>query len=225
MAEGFSPRLEILPRSQRLLWEELATIPPEFVLYGGTAIALQLGHRESIDFDFFGSRPLDTENLLLAIPFLADAVVLQREANTLSCFVDRDGPVHLSFFGVPKIKRLQPPLAAPGNGLQIASLLDLAGAKARVIQRRAEAKDYIDMDALLTDGRIDLPMALASAIAVYGAQFNPQITLKALTYFDDGGLAQLPEAVKKRLVSAVRQVDLRHLPDVPELAAGQGRMP
>ncbi len=49
----FNPRLDILPLSQRRLWDELGELPEEFVLYGGTAIALHLGHRQSVDFDFF----------------------------------------------------------------------------------------------------------------------------------------------------------------------------
>jgi len=47
----FSPRLEVLPLSQRKLWSELSAVPKEFVLYGGTALALHLGHRDSIDFN------------------------------------------------------------------------------------------------------------------------------------------------------------------------------
>jgi hypothetical protein len=187
-------------------------MPPEFVLYGGTALALHLGHRESVDFDFFGNKPLDPAQLVPAVPFLAGAVVTQREPNTFSCTVDRGGVVKLSFFGVPGIPRLAPPLIAPGNGLQVASLLDLAGTKASVVQMRAEAKDYIDIDALLTDGRIDLPTALAAARAIYGTQFNPQSTLKALSYFDDGNLRRLPPPVKDRLAKAAREVDLDHLP-------------
>jgi nucleotidyltransferase AbiEii toxin of type IV toxin-antitoxin system len=98
----FSPRLEILPAAQRRLWSEFSGVPEEFVLYGGTAVALHLGHRHSIDFDFFGNRALD-----------------------------------------PSVKK-------------IASLLDLAGTKASVLQVRAEAKDYTDMDALMTIGKITL---------------------------------------------------------------------
>ena len=64
--------------------------------------------------------------------------------------------------------------------------------KGSVVQMRADAKDYTDIDALLADGRIGLPTALASARAIYGSQFNPQITLKALSYFDDGDLPRLP---------------------------------
>lgn len=113
---------------------------------------------------------------------------------------------------LPRLPRIQPPLVAPDNGLQIASLLDLVGTKASVVQMRAEAKDYIDIDAMLTDGRIDLPAALAGARAIYGAQFNPQITLKALSYFEDGNVKTLPDAMKRRLARAAAAVDLDRLP-------------
>lgn len=214
MTAEFKPRLNILSLPQRKLWDELVDLPGEFVLYGETAIALYLGHRESVDFDFFSLKELDPAKLTPAIPLLADAIVTQREPNTLSCTVDRGGIIKLSFFGLPKIPRLLPPLTAPDNGLQIASLLDLAGMKASVVQMRAEAKDYIDIDALLTDGRIDLPTALAAARAIYGNEFNPLSTLKALSYFDDGNLHRLTQPVKDRLAQAVRNVDLNHIPTI-----------
>jgi hypothetical protein len=217
----FSPRLDILPPSQRRLWDELTSVPAEFVLYGGTAIALHLGHRQSVDFDFFGNLPLDPTTLSLAIPFLAGAAITQRDPNTLGCIVERGGPVRLSFFGVPGLPRLRPPVVAADIGLQIASLLDLAGTKASVVQMRAEAKDYIDIDAILVDGRIDLPTALASARAIYGVQYNPQITLKALSYFDDGNVGTLPEETKQRLLRAASAVDLDRLPAITALAAGR----
>ena len=112
----------------------------------------------------------------------------------------------------PRLPRLLPPLIAPDIGLRVASLLDLAGTKASVVQVRAEAKDYIDIDALLTDGRIDLPTALAAGRAIYGTPFNPQNTLKALSYFEDGNLRRLPQPVRDRLARAAREVDLDRLP-------------
>lgn len=136
----------------------------------------------------------------------------QREPNTFSCLVDRGGVVKLSFFGLPGLPRLAPPLIAPDNGLRVASLLDLAGMKASVVQMCAEAKDYLDINAILTDGRIDLPTALASARAIYGRMFNPLATLKALSYFEDGNLRRLPQAVKDRLVNSARAVELDRLP-------------
>ena len=211
---GFQPRLDILPAPQRRLWDELRALPPEFTLYGGTAIALHLGHRHSVDFDFFGSRALDPVALMPTIPFLAGATIVQREPNTLGCIVDSGGPVLLSFFGVPALPRLAEPLIAEGNGVRIAALLDLAGTKAAVVQLRAEAKDYLDIDALLTRGGLDLPMALAAAQALYGDSFNPLATLKALAYFDDGNVVNLPTAARDRLARAVGAVDLDRLPRI-----------
>src|SRR5205085_7929658 len=52
-AMTFAARLDILPAPQRTLWSELVALPRHFVLYGGTALALRLGLRVSVDFDFF----------------------------------------------------------------------------------------------------------------------------------------------------------------------------
>ncbi len=219
----FSPRLHILPEAQRRLWSELSAVPGEFTLYGGTALALHLGHRKSVDFDFFGSRAIDVAALEDSVPFLERAQVIQREKNTLTAIVDRGGPVKVSFFGVPKLARLAPPLVADDNGLKIASLLDLAGTKASVLQVRAEAKDYIDMDALIRVGGVGLPFALAAGAKLYGPSFNPEITLKALSYFDDGNLRELPTDMKFRLADAVNKVDLERLPNVEDFKLRKDR--
>jgi hypothetical protein len=131
------------------------------------AIALHLGHRQSVDYDFFGNRLFDPASLAQRLPFLRDATITQQSPNTLSATVDRGGPVLVSFFGLPDIARVRPPHMAQDNGLRIASLLDLAGAKAAVVQQRAEAKDYRDLDAILADGRVTLPAALASARDIF----------------------------------------------------------
>jgi len=209
---AFTPHLEILPAQQRRLWGELAQAPSDFVLYGGTAVALRLTHRQSVDFDLFSDRGFDVEQLAATIPFLADAQVIQRAPNTLSVAVDRGGTVKISFFGLPGFRRIRPTDQATDNGLRIASLLDLAGTKASVVQVRAEARDYIDLDAIITSGQIDLPTALAAAALLYGRQFNPQVTLKALSYFEDGNLPTLDTALKARLAAAARAVDLDRLP-------------
>ncbi len=189
-------------------------MPEEFVLYGGTALALHLGHRSSVYFDFFSQRSLDIASLQAGIPFLADARIMQREKNTLSAIVDRGGPVKISFFGLPKLPRLAPPHTVRENKLKIASLIDLAGTKASVVQLRAESKDYLDVDAVMRLGNISLPTALAAAQKLYGPSFNPEITLKALSFFDDGNLHDLPDDLKQRLVVAAREVDLDHLPNM-----------
>ena len=68
------------------------------------------------------------------------------------------------------------------------------------------------IDTLLQDGRIDLPAALAGAQAIYGPKFNPQITLKALSFFGDGNLFRLPHEVQDCLAARAREVD--RLPDI-----------
>lgn len=210
--EEFSPRLEILPDAPRRLWGELRAVPKEFTLYGGTAIALQLGHRASGLFDFFGCRSVDVIALERGTRFLARADVLQRDKDTLTALVDRGAPVRVQFVALPKLPRLAAPLIADDNRLKVASLLDLAGTKALVLQVRAAAQDYIDMDALIQLGCISLSSALAAAQRLYGSSFSPEITWKALSYFDDGDLRDLPADLKLRLVDAVRKVDLDNLP-------------
>jgi hypothetical protein len=212
MTQTFVPRLETLPPAQQRLWAELGETPDQFVLYGGTAIALRLGHRESADFDFFSRTAFDPDRLFATVPYLKGARVLQKDADTLTCRVDRGGTVQVSFFGDLGLGRIDTPDMAEPPGLAIASLLDLAGTKAAVVQKRAAAKDYFDIDALIARGGLTLPMALAAGRAIYGIGFEPQITLKALSYFGDGDLPTLAEDVRRRLVDAVRSVDLERLP-------------
>jgi len=122
----FAPKVEILPPSQRTLWDELGQTPKEFVLYEGTALALRLGHRRSEDFDFFSNNPFAPEPLRSAIPYLQGAEVSQFEANTLTAIVTRGGPVKVSLFGGLRLNRVQDPDLVRGNGVQVASLLDVA---------------------------------------------------------------------------------------------------
>ena len=116
----FTPRLDILPIPKRQLWDELVEISTAFVLYGGTALALRLGHRQSVDFDFFGNRDFEPRELTGGLSLLTGATITQQAPNTLSVIVERGGPVRLFFFGLPGLARLRPPGIAPDNGLQIA---------------------------------------------------------------------------------------------------------
>lgn len=222
MALEMKPKLDILPPAQKRLWNELIDVPPEFVLYGGTAIALHLGHRVSVDFDFFGSLSFDPDILYGAVSFLNGAQVLRKGSDTLTVLVDRGGPVQVSFFGVPRLGRVREPRVVPRIGLKVADPIDLAATKAAVVQKRAEARDYVDLDALIGQAGIGLPMALSAAQRVYGLSFNPEITLKALCYFEEGNLATVPADVRERLVEAVKAVDLDALPrlDSPGGASG-----
>jgi Nucleotidyl transferase AbiEii toxin, Type IV TA system len=216
----FRPRLDILPPPQRQLWEELDQVPVSFVLYGGTALALRLGHRVSEDFDFFSNEPFTPPDLERDVTFLKGAVRLQASPNTLVSAVERAGTVKVSFFGNLGLRRVQDPERSEVPGLRIASLLDLAATKVKVVQDRAEAKDYMDIDRLLEEG-IDLGQALGAARSVYGPSFNPLLSVKALCYFGDGDLGSLPAEVRTRLAAAAAQsVDPTRLPEVPALPGG-----
>ncbi len=220
MARLLTPKLDILPPSQRQLWDEFKAVPEPFILYGGTAIALHLGHRQSEDFDFFADADIDVVALYESVPFLRGARIIQRAPNTLDCIVDRGGPVKVSFLGVPHVRRIRAPCIAEGNGIRIADLLDLAGTKVNVVQARAQKKDYLDIDAIITAG-IDLSTQLAAGRLVYGPSFPPTETLKALSFFGDGDLPSLPEEVKRRLARAAAAVDPLRLPSLKRTARRQ----
>jgi|SRR5665213_146115 len=85
----FSPKLNILPASQRALWKELKATPKHFVLYGGTALALRLGHRISEDFDFFTNANFEPQELAEQILYLRDGNVTLLRENTLTVVPDR----------------------------------------------------------------------------------------------------------------------------------------
>ncbi len=209
-----TPRLDILPTPQQRLWAELNTTPERFTLYGGTALALRLGHRFSVDFDFFGSADFKPAELRARVPYLAGGKTIQDEPNTLTMTLDRGGPVQVSFFGVPTLGQVEPHETVEGPAFKVASLLDLSGMKAAVVYQRAEPKDYLDIHALLTQAKIPLPVMLAAAKAIYGDDFNPLISLKAISYHDDETLIKLPESLRRDLIAAVRQVDMGALPEL-----------
>ena len=148
---------------------------------------------------------------------------MQRSPDTLTCLVDRGGPVRVSFFGGLTLRRVADPDSLAAPAVMIASLLDLAATKAEVVQARAAAKDYLDIDALIHRAGVSLSDALGAARAVFGPAFNPIPTLKALCFFADGDLAALPRDVCRRLIEAAAAVDPVRLPTfepLPGVAPG-----
>jgi hypothetical protein len=213
----FEPRLDVLPESQVRLWPELDAVPADFILYGGTALALRLGHRVSEDFDFFSSQGFDPEKLRSRLPFFHDidaadpGAWVHRKPDNLEAFVDRGGPVKVAFFGgLNTLGRVEDPARAAGSRVRVASLVDLAGMKMRVIQVRGSWKDYVDVHALVSHG-VDLPTALAAARAI-DERFVPETSVRALQYFGDGTLDRVTESVRRDLTRWVRNVDVRRLP-------------
>lgn len=216
MRHPFKPRLDTLPAAQQRLWPALHQAPKlGFTLYGGTAIALRLGHRVSVDFDFFSEKPLDREAILAAFPFLATSTTLQDQGHAwvvlVPCGNSEGEHVKLSFFGTIAFGRVGEPDCTDDGVLQVASLDDLMATKLKVVLQRAQAKDYRDVAAMLQAG-VSLARGLASARLLFGPNFQPSESLKALVYFKDGDLQTLSAAEKAALVAAVAAV--RELPAV-----------
>jgi Nucleotidyl transferase AbiEii toxin, Type IV TA system len=213
----FHPQFDVLPASQKALWPSLAGAPRlGMVLYGGTAIALRLGHRQSVDFDFFKSADLPSREVLTQIfPFLAQAKILQDERNSLTVLASphaTDGEtVKLQLFGRIGFGRVGSPQLTNDGVVEVASLDDLMSTKLKVVMQRVVAKDYQDIAALTRAG-VSLPRGLAAARLMYGPAFQPSESLKALTYFQGGDLDELSQLDRETLVEAVEQV--RELPDI-----------
>jgi hypothetical protein len=214
LTEHFRAHLEILPEPQKRIWSELRSASDlGYVLYGGTAIALRLGHRVSIDFDFFSEKEMRKELLADALPFLATAPVLQDQPQAFTVLArgSDESPVKLSFFGGIDFGRVGNPQKTQDGDLQVASLEDLMATKLKEMLQRVEAKDYRDVAAMIDNG-VALDRGLAAAYQLFGPSFQPSESLKALVYFEGGDLATLPQDTKRTLIAASSQI--RSLPNV-----------
>jgi hypothetical protein len=108
------------------------------------------------------------------------------------------------------LQRIEDPQQAAGSRVHVASLVDLAGMKMRVIQVRGSWKDYVDIHALTSHG-IDLPTALAAAKAI-DKSFNPATSIRALQFYGDGTLDRVTLAMRRDLTRYAQAVDLGKLP-------------
>ncbi len=117
----------------------------------------------------FADAPVNPDELLASLPLLKGATVRQKEPNTLTVVIHRPEPVKISFFGLSLHRVGEPELTDDGMA-RVATLWDVAGCKMAAIQNRSEAKDYLDIFALLENG-MPIEEMLASAQVIYGAQF------------------------------------------------------
>ena len=121
------------------------------------------------------------------------------------------------------LQRVENPRRAVGSRVRVASLVDLAGMKMRVIQVRGSWKDYMDIHALASHG-IDLATGLAAAGAI-DRSFDPTTSIRALQFYGDGTLDRLPEGVRRDLTRWAQQVDPGKLPALrPQPGLSPGRM-
>ena len=209
-------RIDILPKAQQEIWPLLAPASGlSLVLYGGTAVALHLGHRASIDFDFFSAAPLDKKRIETSLAFMRGAATIQEDENTLvvnaampSCLVK------VSLFGGITIGRINEPLLTRDSTLLVASLEDLLATKLKAILDRAEAKDYRDIAAMLSAG-VALERGLGAFAAMYGK--DPGLALRAIGFFKDGDLPSLARSDQDVLRAARDRVT-----DIPAITLSYG---
>jgi hypothetical protein len=211
MRARFKPKINILPKPQQEIWPQLAPASQlSFVLYGGTAVALHLGHRRSIDFDFFRAEPLNKKELEGSFTFLRDAKTIQEDESTLVVIVQMpSGPVKVSFFGNMNIGKINDPLETMDSVLLVASVDDLLATKLKAILDRAEAKDYQDIAAILSAG-FSLERALGAFKKIWSK--DPALPLRALGFFKDGDLPSLPKVDQDVLRAARDRV--KQIPEV-----------
>lgn len=222
----FTPNKDILPAAQRQIWPELRPAADfGFALYGGTAIALRLGHRVSVDFDFFTEQPLEKEKLYEAFSFLSRSTVLQDGNNTLVVNVpvagEKDEVVKVSFFGGIGFGRVGVPQRTRDGVLFVASLDDLMATKVKTIIQRVNSKDYMDIAAMIKAG-VSLAKGLAAAAEMFKS-FQPSISLKTMAYFEGEDLQSLTPEIKQILKQAVSQVT--ELPPIKLLARTLAPLP
>ena len=178
-----TPRFEVLSETQRTILAPLCelTHSQSFYLGGGTAVALHLGHRRSLDFDWF--RPTKIE----------DPLVLAQQARDGGLAIDRlqvaPGTMHAVIAGVPVSFFEYPyPLISPLTSLnepflQIASLDDLGCMKLAAVAQRGSRKDFIDLFAIALQHR-----PLEDLVHLYQRKYSTSDVahiLAGLAYFDD----------------------------------------
>jgi hypothetical protein len=213
---GFLPRLDpaiaIMPARQVLLWPMLGEVPDDFVLYGGTALALRLGHRESVDFDFFSTEPFNPTELLEQLGSFGRATVNRSTANNLEFTA---GEVNFSFFGGMRIQSVAEPSVVASNGLVVASLFDLAGAKAKAILDRSEWRDYVDIATLLEHG-LELSEIVGYATTIFAPvfEFPASVFLRSLAYFEEGTARDVPDDMRREIEAAVVRMAWDQIPVV-----------
>ncbi len=154
---------------------------PDFYLAGGTGLALQLGHRVSLDFDFFWQKdiPEDTFSKLQKVfkDFKVDLVTKHSEQLNVTI-----GSVDVSFakYIFPVILNF-----VQYQGIDILPILEIAAMKSYAIGRRATLKDYVDIYFILKKEIGTLEEIIALCEKKYGKEFDTRLFLEQLVYSED----------------------------------------
>ena len=199
----------ILTTAQQALLERLSTIATvqTFYLAGGTALALHLGHRRSVDLDFFRAESFDPGELIRALDRGGTLAVRRAERDTLT--VEING-VATSFFAYPHAL-VQPPAASPWS-VRLAAVGDIAAMKLSAIAGRGSRKDFVDLYFICRE-----VMSLARALQLFEKKFRNvpyerYHVLKSLTFFDDAEAEVMPEMVRPAAWTAIKQFFVAEAP-------------
>lgn len=184
---------EILTERQREALRLLGskTAERDFYLAGGTAIALHLGHRRSVDFDWFLSDRIE-DPLRLSAELQEEGVPFETGQIDKGTLYGSVLGVRVSFleFRYPMLDSL---VSWPDYGCRLAGYRDLACMKLSAIAQRGSRKDFVDLYALGQSG-----CSLPEMLAWYREKFNVQDIahlLYALAYFDDAEAEQMPDMI------------------------------
>ena len=170
---------EILNAAQQKLLPLMAQFRREYYLVGGTAIALHIGHRRSVDFDLFKMSAINhKKNLDKIVAAGFDHQVTRRVEEQMNLLV---GGVKVTFFQYPF------PVVPEDDFksiFRLPSLISLAAMKAYALGRRSKWKDYVDLYFLLTK-HFALAEVADKATELFGELFSEKLFRAQLSYFDD----------------------------------------
>jgi len=169
---------EVLNSDQVALLPTMKLFRKEFYLVGGTAIALQMGHRRSIDFDLFTLKPFGTKRVLNVLAKAGKQVlVTRRVSEQLNLVIDN---VKVTFFEYPY--RVEADVC--DATFRMPNLLSLAAMKAFALGRRSKWKDYVDLFFLLRDC-FSLSEIITKAEDIFGDEFSAKLFRSQLAYHKD----------------------------------------
>lgn len=160
-----------------------------YYLAGGTALALHLGHRTSIDLDFFTESEVEEMTM---VDHLRKAGDLRLDQMGRGAIVGSLDGVRISFFKYPY--RLLDPLLE-WNGLKVASIHDIALMKMVAIFQRGSIKDFIDLFFIVREFKPIDALIPELSIKYVGVQFNTNHILRSLCYFEDAEKEPMPTMI------------------------------
>lgn len=171
--------LDILDSNQQELLPLVKQFSKSYYLVGGTAIALQIGHRRSIDFDLFTTNTVNKLRIKAAFqPHWTIQRVIWEDLNQLHLMVN---DVKMTFYSYPFSIKANVDFQ---NVIKMPTLLELAAMKALALGGRAKWKDYVDLYFLFKDYCTLIDVS-AKAKQIFEGSFNPKLFREQLTYYKD----------------------------------------